>query len=108
MTITHNTIVSLRYKMYNDNGDLMEDNTRGVGIRYMHGSGQLMPALEAAMDGLGIGESKSFCIHDKLLREVFHFEVFVDEVRLASAMEIAKGVPEKIAEVLDCGPDCDC
>lgn len=108
MNIANNTIVSLRYKMHNDSGDLMEDNTLGAGITYMHGSGHLMPALEAAMDGLSIGESKSFSIHDKLLRGVFHFEVFVDDVRLASAMEIAIGVPEKISGVLGCGPDCDC
>jgi FKBP-type peptidyl-prolyl cis-trans isomerase SlyD len=108
VNIANNTIVSLRYTMHNDNGDLMEDNTLGTGITYMHGSGQLMPALEAAMDGLAIGESKSFSIHDQLLRGNFHFEVFIDEVRLASPMEIAKGVPEKVSGVLDCGPDCDC
>lgn len=94
--------------MYNDSGDLMEDNTLGAGITYMHGSGRLMPALEAAMNGLGMGESKSFAIHDKLLQGVYHFEVYVDEVRLASDLEIAKGVPENAAGVLDCGPDCDC
>ena len=108
MTINHNTIVSLRYKMYNDSGDLMEDNTMGTGITYMHGGGQLMPALEAAMEGLSIGDSKSFSIHDELLRGIFHFEVFVDELRLASAMEITKGVPEKAILEMECGPDCDC
>ncbi len=108
MNIANNTIVTLRYKMHNDSGDLMEDNTLGAGITYMHGSGQLMPALEAAMDGLSMGESKSFSIHDKLLRGVFHFEVFVDEVRLATALERANGFPEKASGILDCGPDCDC
>ena len=94
--------------MRNDNGDLMEDNTNDDGITYMHGSGQLMPALEAEMLGLNCGDTKLFSVHDKLLRGVFHFEVFVDEVRLASVKEITNGVPEKTSIALDCGPDCDC
>jgi FKBP-type peptidyl-prolyl cis-trans isomerase SlyD len=108
MRIENNTIVSLRYKMRNDAGEIMEDNTNAASFEYVHGSGNLFPALENAMIGLSAGETKSFSISDKLLRGVFHFEVIVDNVRTASGEEIEKGIPSKPLAAGDCGPDCNC
>jgi len=52
MQVANNTIVSLRYVMKNDAGEIMEDNTKLAAFDYVHGSGNLMPALENAMKGL--------------------------------------------------------
>lgn len=108
MQVHHNTIVSLRYTMRNEAGDLMEDNTGREAISYVHGSGNLLPALEQEMSGLSAGDAKTFTIRDELLKGAFRFEVFVDAVRAATPEEIAAGLPAKPAATEECGPDCIC
>ncbi|QEC66653.1 hypothetical protein FRZ67_04815 [Panacibacter ginsenosidivorans] len=108
MLVANNTIVSLRYVMKNDAGEIMEDNTNTAPYNYLHGSGNLMPALEDAMTGLSKGEAKTFSIADKLLNGIFHFDVIIDDVRPASAKEIASGFPAKKITTDDCGTDCCC
>jgi FKBP-type peptidyl-prolyl cis-trans isomerase SlyD len=105
MQIENNMIVSLRYIMKNENGDIMEDNTNSAAYEYVHGSGNLMPALEDAMTGLSAGETKTFSVSDKLLRGLFHFDVVIENIRTATDEEIAKGIP---LTNKNCGPDCCC
>ena len=108
MQVTNNTIVSLRYVMKNDAGEIMEDNTNNPAYNYLHGSGNLMPALEEAMTGLTTGDAKTFSVADKLLNGIFHFDVIIDNVRPATAEEIATGFPAKKITMENCGPDCCC
>ncbi|ULQ50848.1 FKBP-type peptidyl-prolyl cis-trans isomerase [Flavihumibacter fluvii] len=108
MKIEKNTVVLLRYTMRNSAGDLLEDKTNAPGFTYVHGSGNLFPALENEMTGLSVGDTKTFSIHDKLLHDVFHFEVFVDDIRVATPVELMKGFPEEPMSAVDCGPGCAC
>ena len=94
--------------MRNEAGDIMEDISGAEPFSYVHGSGNLMPALEAEMTGMSAGQAKSFAIQDKILRGAFHFEVFVDNVRPATITEIESGIPSSKVTEADCGPDCIC
>lgn len=108
MQVANNTIVSLRYIMKNDAGEIMEDNTKLAAFDYVHGSGNLMPALEDAMTGLSTGDKKTFSVADKLLNGIFHFDVIIDNVRMATEEEITNGFPAKKLTTGDCGADCCC
>lgn len=110
MVIEKNTIVSLRFIMRNEAGEVMEDNTGAPPVHYLHGSGHLMPALESAMVGLRPGDTKQFSVRDELLRGEFSFQVFVDSLRMASPAEIASGQPEttRPGDEVVCGPGCIC
>lgn len=86
----------------------MEDNTNAEAFTYVHGSGNLMPALEDAMTGLSPGDKKTFSISDKLLNGIFHFDVMIDDVRTASEEEISNGFPNKLQQTNNCGPEGCC
>ena len=55
-------VVSIDYSVRLDSGKLVESND-GVGlIEYLHGGGQLLPALERALVGLAEGEEAEFTL----------------------------------------------
>ena len=107
MQIANNTVVSLRYVMKDADGEIVEDNTGGKPIEYLHGSGSILPALEQSLSGLRPGQTTAITLSDKNLRGTFHFNVIIDKVRAAAAQEIKSGKPASI-EADNCGPGCNC
>jgi FKBP-type peptidyl-prolyl cis-trans isomerase SlyD len=108
MEIANNTVVSLRYVMKDAKGEIVEDNTGGKPIEYLHGSGSILPALEQSLHGLIAGQTTAITLSDKNLQGTFHFDVIIDKVRTAAAQEIKLGKPVSMAETNQCGPGCDC
>ena len=101
MIISENKVVSLRYIMTNSAGEVIEDVMDRSPIQYIHGTGKIIPALEAAIEGMTAGQKKSFSISDPGLSENLHFDLVIDEVREATPEEIQNGNPA-------CGPGCCC
>ncbi len=60
MTISSNKIVSLRYVMTNEGGEVIEDTMEQSPIQYLHGAGKIIPALENAIEGMQPGQKKHF------------------------------------------------
>ncbi|GAC1337311.1 MAG: peptidylprolyl isomerase [Myxococcales bacterium] len=54
-------VISLEYRVRLANGELVESTSKGP-IDYLHGGGQILPALERALDGLREGDRASFSI----------------------------------------------
>jgi FKBP-type peptidyl-prolyl cis-trans isomerase 2/predicted Fe-Mo cluster-binding NifX family protein len=52
-------IVTLDFELTDSNGTLFDSSSRVGPMRYLHGAGQLLPALEGALAGLAKGEQKS-------------------------------------------------
>jgi len=52
MKITNNAIVTIRYKMHNSKGEVLEDMLEGSPVEYMHGRGNILPQLENDLLGL--------------------------------------------------------
>ena len=102
MEIVENTIVSLRYIMKNNEGEEIENTIEGPPVKYLHGSGKILPQLEILLTGLKAGDKKLIALE---LPDAFHFEVEIDDVRMATKDEIKTGKPVTIR---DCGPDCCC
>ena len=108
MEIKNNTVVSLWYIMKNDKDEVLEDNTGGDPIQYVHGSNTILPTLEQALTGLQRGQTKSVIISDEHLRGLFHFHVTIEDVRLADEKEIEMGKPFQQGIKKECDPGCDC
>ena len=110
MEIADKMIVSLRYVMKNNKGEELENIMGGLPVSYLHGSGNILPALEAGLAGLKTGEKKSLSISGEMEQSVpgndFHFDVIIDEVRMATENEIQKGKPIWENEKNECGPGC--
>lgn len=110
MKVKKNTVVSIRYRMRNSKGEMLEDTMESKSIAYLHGSGRILPALEENLIGLRIGDKRTFNLSQDDCSEVddcFSFEVIVDDVRSATEEEL------KIGQILkkykdECGPDCSC
>ena len=111
MKITTNTVVSLRYSMKNDNGDLLEDIMDKPPVDYLHGSGNILPALEANLEGLECGQRRVIAISAETIPDLsdsFHFDVVIDKVRAATKEEIQIGRPIESVSKNECGPGCCC
>lgn len=111
MQVGSNTVVSLRYRMKNSTGDVLEDILPGKPVEYLHGSGVILPALEAKLVGLKAGDEKRICISHETsfqLDTSFYFDVVIDEVRPATEEELKNGKPAKAQLEEDCGPGCIC
>lgn len=104
MLVKKDTIVSLRYVMKGNNGEIIEDTMNGRAVEYLHGGGNILPSLEQVLEGLPVGTQKSFTVHDEQLTHPLHFDVVIDEIRDATTEEIRSGNPGKE----ECGPGCCC
>lgn len=113
MEVRTGTVVSLRYCMKNSNGEILEDRTNTTPVKYVHGSKNIMPALQNSLTGLEPGNSANVTISNNMdlqLDASFYFEIVIDDVRLATGEEILTGKP--VTPVLNddetCGPGCNC
>ena len=111
MKVATNTVVSLRYSMTNERGDLLEDIMNREPVDYLHGSGNILPALEANLEGLECGAQRSISVSFETnpdRKDSFHFEVIIDKVRAATPEELLQRKPLQPFSKEDCGPDCCC
>ncbi len=104
MQVQKNTVVTIRYIMKDVQGNIMEDTMNTFPVQYLHGSGNILESLESELEGLTAGIERSFTVNEKLWKNPLHFDLIVDEIRLATAEEIEKGHPFKN----ECGPGCSC
>jgi FKBP-type peptidyl-prolyl cis-trans isomerase SlyD len=102
MEIADNTVVSLRYIMKNKEGEELENTFSGPPVQYVHGSGKILAQLETLLTGLQTGDKKNIIVE---IPDIFHFEVEIDDIRIATPGEIEIGSPISISE---CGPGCCC
>lgn len=57
--IREGRIVTLEFELSDSEGRLLDSSTRVGPMRYLHGVGQLLPALESAVGGLEMGAQKA-------------------------------------------------
>ncbi|MFN5745379.1 MAG: peptidylprolyl isomerase [Methylococcaceae bacterium] len=56
MTISTNHVVSIHYTLTNDAGEIIDSSTGGDPLAYIHGMGNIIPGLEAALTGRALGD----------------------------------------------------
>lgn len=107
MKIETDKVVSLRFVMRNEAGEVMEDIMEQAPVQYLHGAGNILPSLENGVEGLQAGESK----HLDLMMgsgESYSIDVVIDGIRSATPEELIEGKPEEKQPDGVCGQDCCC
>jgi len=59
LKISKGSIVRLEYELKVKGGDVLESSAKSGPIRYAHGEGKMLPALEARVEGMGVAEEKT-------------------------------------------------
>lgn len=112
MQVSNNTVVAIRYKMKNNQGEVLENTMDSTPITYLHGVGSILPTLEADLAGLKAGDEKSVFISkdqgNEQMDDDFYMEVVIDYVRLATEEELRQGSTIQSTSQPDCGPGCCC
>jgi FKBP-type peptidyl-prolyl cis-trans isomerase SlyD len=112
MHILEHTVVSIRFKMTNSKGEVLENTMEGPPIHYIQGRGTVLPALEAELNGLKKGECKTILIsREKGYNETddeFTVEVIIDDIRQATERELKEGLLQFIQSTASCNGGCDC
>lgn len=111
MKVATGKVVSIRYNMKNNRGDVLEDIMDKTPVDYLHGAGNMLPALEAKLEGLESGVHLSITISPETspdLNDSFHFDIIIDNVRAATEEEIREGKPLQMVSKDCCSPDCCC
>jgi FKBP-type peptidyl-prolyl cis-trans isomerase SlyD len=57
MTIEKNRVVSIDYRLVDDDGDLIDSSEDGEPLVYLHGKGNIIPGLERQLEGKKAGEN---------------------------------------------------
>lgn len=79
MQISENKVVSIHYTLKNDAGEVLDTSSGHEPLAYLHGSGNIVPGLEKALEGKQAGDSVSVSVtpeegygprHDGLVQEV--------------------------------------
>lgn len=110
MTIVkENIVVAFRYIMKNNRGEVIENTMEGSPKCYLHGSGEILPALQAQFEGLKTGDSKIIHLRkqDGVAEQDFTFDIVIDNLRSASEEELILGYPVSIDSLI-CDSNCIC
>jgi FKBP-type peptidyl-prolyl cis-trans isomerase SlyD len=62
MTIQKNSVVTINYTLRDDAGGLIESSEGQEPLTYLHGQGNVIPGLEASLEGKSAGESLKISI----------------------------------------------
>ena len=65
MQIAENTAVSIHYTLTNDQGEVLDSSKGGDVLVYLHGSGNIISGLEAALVGKKVGDKFNVRIEPK-------------------------------------------
>ena len=57
LLIGDNVVVSMHYKLTNNDGDVLDSSEGGDPLSYLHGAGNLIPGLEKELTGKASGAS---------------------------------------------------
>lgn len=49
-------VVTIHYTLKGDDGDVIDSSSGGEPLEYLHGAGNIVPGLETAMSGKGVGD----------------------------------------------------
>lgn len=57
MKVAANLVVSIDYTLKNDAGEILDESEGEGPLHYLHGHDNIVPGLEAALDGLTVGDA---------------------------------------------------
>jgi len=57
LLIGENSVVSVNYKLTDDDGKVLDSSDGSKPMVYLHGAGSIIPGLEKALEGKGVGDA---------------------------------------------------
>lgn len=114
MQATRGAVVSFNYRLTDDNGNLIDSSEDGTPLTYLHGYDNIIPGLEAALEGKEVGYAAEVAVDAvDAYGEVDQEAIFeVAKEKFPGGMELAPGmqfagetpsgdVPLSVVEVRD-------
>ena len=65
MTISQGKVVSIHYTLKNNAGEVLDSSDGGDPLGYLHGAQNIIPGLEAALEGKTVGDELNVSIEPK-------------------------------------------
>src|SRR5690242_12523382 len=62
MNVGNGKVVAIDYKLHLGDGKVVDESAPGSPLTYLHGGGQIVPGLEGALEGLGVGDSRKVVV----------------------------------------------
>lgn len=59
MTVDKNTVVTIAYTLKDETGEVLDTSEGGEDLAYLHGHENIVPGLEAELEGKAVGDSVS-------------------------------------------------
>lgn len=56
LKVEDNKVVTFEYTLKNDNGEILDSSSKNAPLEYLHGAGNIVPGLEAEMEGKKVGD----------------------------------------------------
>lgn len=91
MQIGHETVVTIHYTLTDEKGTVLDSSVGEEPLRYIHGTGQMVPGLEKALQGKSAGDSLKVSVipaegygdrDEELVQKVPRKEFPVDDVEV--------------------------
>lgn len=100
--ITQGKVVNLKYQLKNSKGKTLDESSAKDPFVYLHGGGQIVTGLEAALEGMKIGDKKSVVVApedgygeiDPTLRLALKRTQFPADLELEAGMQFEAGAHE--------------
>ncbi len=94
--IADDMVVGIGYTLHLDDGEMVDASTDNEPLQYLHGYGEIIPGLEKALLGLGVGDKKEVAIeaedaygeYDEEAFQLVPLDVFPEELELEEGMEL--------------------
>jgi FKBP-type peptidyl-prolyl cis-trans isomerase SlyD len=61
-TVQNNKVISIHYSLKLADGELVDQSDADEPLEYLHGAGNIVPGLEAALTGLKVGDKKNVVV----------------------------------------------
>ncbi|MEO5995167.1 MAG: peptidylprolyl isomerase [Chitinophagaceae bacterium] len=113
MVVTKNKMVSIRYSVTDAEGIIVDSNTEFEPLHYLHGAGNILPALEYALEGAREMEEKQVILlprqaygeyNEKLVVAV-NKEAFQGSLDTAEPGMTVEDIDGHILEIMEILPD---
>ena len=96
MQIANKTVVHIDYTLTDDTGEVLDTSKGAEPLMYMHGSGNLIPGLEKALDGkqagdefkVSIAPEDAYGLRDEDNMEEVPIDAFQGDEELAVGMQV--------------------
>lgn len=97
LKVKDGVVVSLDYVLRLDDGEVVDSSEGDEPLQYLHGYGQIIPGLEKALVGLGIGDSKTVSVpaadaYGEVDMDAFELvprSMFPDDLELEEGLELS-------------------